>query len=65
MQNSLGFKGISKNRKRFMARCTFNGRMYYLGNFIEKSQAAMAYDAFALAHFGEFALTNQKLGLLA
>lgn len=40
------------------------GIRYYLGSFIDIRDAARAYDKKAVELNGEFALTNEKLGLL-
>lgn len=57
---SSRFKGVSwvKEKRKWRAQATINGRLTYLGDFAEEADAAHAYDAAARAHFGEFALLN-------
>lgn len=62
--NSLGLKGVSRKKNRFVARITVNGKAIPLGSFVTPEQAARAYDAAALHHFGEFAWLNEAHGLL-
>lgn len=58
--SSSRFKGIYwyKQTKRWMARITFNQRIFYLGYFTSEIQAALAYNKKALELFGEFAKLN-------
>ena len=64
--NSSGFKGVyySKARAKWIAQKRIDGRTFNLGGFDTAQQAALAYDEAAVAAFGQFALTNQSLGLL-
>lgn len=60
-QNSAtGFKGVTKRKVgyRYQAQIGANGKHYYLGNFATAEEAARAYDAAAIRHFGEFARLN-------
>jgi len=66
-QNTSGFKGVHWNGERscFQAHITTNaGKHTYLGRFPDAKSAARAYDAAAISEFKEFALTNERLGLL-
>lgn len=62
--NTLGYKGIVRlpsGRYRAQAKCY--GVRYYLGAYDTKEEAAKIYDAFMVTQFGDFAMTNEKLGL--
>jgi hypothetical protein len=52
--NESGFKGVSRHQKRWCARI----RNEFIGVFQSPLEAAKAYDAAALALFGEFARLN-------
>lgn len=54
------FKGVHISRKRWIATAA-RGKV---GSYSSEIEAALAYDAAAIAHFGEFAATNASLGLL-
>lgn len=60
------FKGVrwDKERRKWKAVITVDGRKVDIGRFADETDAARAYDAAALQYFGEFALTNEQLGLL-
>ncbi len=55
-----GFKGVSycKREGNWRARITVNGKRQTLGYYDNPLDAATAYDAAAMQHFGEFAVTN-------
>lgn len=54
-----GFKGIYQSYgSRFRAEVRVHGVRQYLGCFATAAEAAQAYDAAALHHFGEFARLN-------
>lgn len=61
--NTSGYKGVSQHRvERWVARIG-DVPIHNLGTFDEALSAAKAYDAAAIALYGEFALTNKQLGL--
>jgi hypothetical protein len=56
----MGYKGVFKfNRcKKWRSSIRVDGVLVNLGNFDTPEEAAKAYDAAALEHYGEFALLN-------
>jgi hypothetical protein len=58
--NTSGFKGVSwyGRDETWRAAIQADGRRRHLGYFATPEAAAMAYDAAALQHFGEFAYLN-------
>lgn len=60
------YKGVCfhKRNRNYQVEITVNGKRKYLGWFRDAKEAAMVYDRAALMHSGEFAVTNQQLGLL-
>ena len=56
--NTSGYKGVVRNRANWRARLETGGRIIQLGTFGTREEAARAYDAAAVEHFGEFALLN-------
>jgi hypothetical protein len=58
-----GFKGVQRaSRHRLEASIRVDGERKSLGYFKRPEDAARAYDAAAIAYFGEFAATNLGLG---
>lgn len=59
------FKGVSfrKDRKKFRAYIKHDDKYIHLGHFTSEIKAAEAYDQRAIELFGDFAVTNQMLGL--
>lgn len=64
--NTSGFKGVSfsKQKNKWQATITVESKHKSLGFHIKAEDAALAYDAAALHHYGKFAKTNKMLGLL-
>jgi hypothetical protein len=58
--NASGYKGVGwhKGGRKWVAQITAKGRHYHLGLFTDPAEAARAYDAAALHHFGAFARLN-------
>jgi hypothetical protein len=66
-KGSSRFVGVSWYRRRGIWAahgCIEKGKSVCLGYFASEVEAARAYDAFARAHYGEFARTNVDRGLL-
>lgn len=63
--NSTGYKGVFLDKGKFRAKIKTNGTQCFLGSYGTAEAAAAAYDSAALAAFGEFAMTNAQMGLLA
>lgn len=61
------FKGVYYRKdgyiKRWRAVVRSNGKQVIIGVFHTEEEAARAYDREALRHYGEFAMTNEDLGL--
>src|SRR5690606_29091416 len=60
------FKGVCWHLRmsKWVARIHYNGTAYYLGSFDDEREAARVYDDWARQLHGEFARTNEDLGLL-
>jgi hypothetical protein len=58
----IPFKGVtlrkSKNATKYRARITVGGKLINIGDYLTAEEAAKAYDAHALKHFGEYARVN-------
>lgn len=66
--NRTGFKGVillkRTLQKPYIARIWINNKQFHLGCHHTAEAAARAYDLAAVKHYGEFALTNEMLGIL-
>lgn len=58
------YKGVFRGCHKWRSRIRVNGTPINLGSFDLEINAAQAYDAAALKHHRQFALTNKMLGLL-
>jgi HNH endonuclease len=61
---SSGFKGVTRHSSKWRAVINVNGRKINLGVHSTPQEAAAAYDKAAREYHGEFATTNEMLGLL-
>jgi len=63
--NTSGYKGVSfhKITGKWSATIQAKGKQIHLGIYLTRELAATAYDTAALELHGEFAVTNQMLGL--
>lgn len=57
--NSSGYKGIERNRKKWQARLTINSKRISLGTYKNKKLAAIAYNKAAKKYYGKFAKLNK------
>lgn len=64
--SSSKYKGVMwhKRDKIWIARISKDKKMYQVGRFKNDYQAAVAYDLKAEELYGEYAMTNKRLGLL-
>lgn len=59
-QNKSGYKGVTLYRNgKWRSSTKLNQQNIHLGYFNSKKEAAVAYNKFAIDHFGEFANLNQ------
>lgn len=56
--SAYGYRGVRKNKNRFMARIGVEGKYLYLGTYDTAEEAARAYDVGAVKHHQEFAGLN-------
>lgn len=63
--NSTGYKGVFLDKGKFRAKIKTNGTQRFLGSYCTAIAAAVAYDTAARAAFGQFAMTNAQMGLVA
>lgn len=58
LNNTSGYKGVSRRRGRWVAGIRCDGRRYNLGHFDTAEEAALAYNEAAARLHGEFAFLN-------
>lgn len=58
------FRGVYQKGNRFVAQIKKDQKHVYIGMFAAQEEAAKAYDLEAVKLHGEFAVTNEQLGLL-
>lgn len=65
VQSPCPYKGVSyvKKRDKWKSQITADYKVYFLGEFLTEVEAALAYNAAAIKHFGEFAYLNEIDGL--
>jgi len=58
--NTSGYRGVTFDKKRgkWVAMITKDYKVLHLGRFLDREDAARAYDAAAISLFGEFACLN-------
>lgn len=61
INNTSGYKGVTKVRNKWAARISHQSKRIHLGYFVNIHQAAEAYNQAALKYFGDFANLN-KIG---
>jgi len=57
------YKGVGRDGGRWKGRIRVSGKLIHLGLYDDEIDAAKAYDVAAHKYFGEFARTNEMLGL--
>lgn len=53
-----GYKGVRRNRSKWNAKLTLNGKSIDGGTYRTPEEAALAYNRLAVKHFGEYAKLN-------
>lgn len=62
--STSGFKGVRKIYRKWSAQINHQGKSIYLGSADSPQEAARLYDNAAKRLFGEFAKTNEMMGLV-
>lgn len=62
--NALNIKGVAyvERRHKYQTQIQVAGKLKYLGLFVDRVEAALAYDRAALQYFGQFACLNNVQG---
>lgn len=56
--NTWGFKGLKRYKNKWNVGIQVNGKSIYVGRFVDKIEAAKAYNTAAIKYHGEFAVLN-------
>lgn len=56
--NKSGYKGVFYHQNKWVSQIRVNGKKIYLGRYVDKREAAKAYDQAAKKHFKEFSRLN-------
>lgn len=59
VDNKSGYKGVSRNGKRWAARITIGQKTIYIGTFDDPISAALAYNGAATFYYKDFAVLNK------
>lgn len=59
VNNTSGFRGVTRGRGGWQAQITYNLKSYHLGIFLDKKEAALAYNTKANELFGKYAVLNE------
>ena len=57
--NTSGFRGVSRKGTKWLAQGTSYGVHYHLGLHTSPESASLAYEAWAIEHFGDFAYVRR------
>lgn len=58
LPNTCSFKGVYRNKDKFIAQICINNKVRHLGRFSTPQEAAKVYNEAAILHQGEFAVLN-------
>lgn len=59
IKSKSGYKGVRKIKNRWTARISTDGKEFFLGSFLTKEEAALAYNKKAKELFGDFSCLNE------
>jgi len=57
-KNKSGYRGVYKQKNKFRAKVSYNGKLIFLGSFKTKEEAALVYNHFAIVLHGDKAILN-------
>jgi len=64
LYGDVSLMGVGRSQGKYRARTSIAGRQALIGTFDDPIKAAQAYDAAVRKYHGEFAVTNESLGLI-